>query len=446
MIFAPVSFFALENQDTEPPVDRFRVAISPFYLEDSDEADFVTAEALKNQIENTAKDRIEVTILDAPPIKDKENAIQKGKKAGAHLTVYGGEKRVLGRGTQIEFYVVPTNSEIGIPETIYTSKEGSSEFKSAYYKYTDEPVVIVESLKENVSSAVYTICAFGYYERSEYDSALKTFRCINNYGNDESILFYVASCYNFRGDLSDSLDYNNKILELDSQNSVTWNNKGVVLDKLGDYKEALIAFNKAIEINPQYSVAYNNKGSVLAKLGNYEEALDACNKSTEIDPQNSDAWYNKGVILGKLGRYKEALDACNKSIELNPEYSVTWYNKGVILGELGNYKDAIDAFDKAIELDPQSSEAWNNKGVALGKLGNYEEETEAYNKAIELNPEYSDALYNRARTYSIMKNKDQALLSLKSAIELNPLCKEIAKNDGGFKYLWGDEGFKKLTE
>lgn len=93
VIFASSLFFVYDNYlYPEPPEDHFRVAISPFYLEGSDEADFATAEDIKNKIESTPENRIKAIILDIPPIKDKEDAIKKGKKAGAHLAVYGGGK------------------------------------------------------------------------------------------------------------------------------------------------------------------------------------------------------------------------------------------------------------------------------------------------------------------------------------------------------------------
>jgi tetratricopeptide (TPR) repeat protein len=43
-------------------------------------------------------------------------------------------------------------------------------------------------------------------------------------------------------------------------------------------------------------MAWNNKGVVLAKLGNYNEALNAFDKAIEIDPKSSLAWKNKRFL------------------------------------------------------------------------------------------------------------------------------------------------------
>ncbi|WP_175413359.1 tetratricopeptide repeat protein [Methanosarcina mazei] len=462
------------------PEDRFRVSVSPFYLKGSNEGDYATAEDIKDQIESTAGDRIEVIVLDTPPIKDKEDAIYAGKKAGAHLAVYGGEEIILGNGIQIEFRIVPIHSETVMVASTYSDKEGEIQIKASYYKLTENPIVIVESLSENVSSVIYTICAFEYYERSEYDSALKTFKCIKNYENDGSILFYIATCCLSEGELNESLEYFNRLLELNPQYSDAWNNKGVTLSELGRYEEAIEAYNKTVELNPKDSVAWYNKGTALYESSHYEEAIETYDKAIEINPQYSNAWYNKGVALSELGRYDEAMKAYDKAIEINPQFSEAWYNKGNALYKLGHYEEAIEAYNKTIEINPKSSEAWTNKGAVLAMSGNYEEAVEAFNEVIEFNPQDSDAWYgkgvvltmsgnyeeaikaydksielnsqdpeawyNRACVYSFMKNKDEAIFNLKRAIELNSSCKEIAKNDEAFKELWEDEDFKKLTE
>jgi tetratricopeptide (TPR) repeat protein len=194
-----------------------------------------------------------------------------------------GEKRTIGQGIQIEFYMVPTYSEVSIPKTKYTGNNKGVEFKAVYYKYTDKPVVIVESLKENVSSAVYTICAFEYYERSEYDSALKTFKSIKNYENEENILFYIASCYYFEGEIKESLVYLDKAIEINPQFSEAWYNKGVVLDELGRFEEALEAYEKAIKINPQFSEAWNNRACVYSLMKNKDQAIFNLKHAIELD-------------------------------------------------------------------------------------------------------------------------------------------------------------------
>jgi len=68
----------------------------------------------------------------------------------------------------------------------------------------------------------------------------------------------------------------------------------------GELNESLEHFNKAIELNPQMSEAWNNKGFVLEELGNYEGAIEAYNKSIELNPQMSEAWYNRACVYSLM--------------------------------------------------------------------------------------------------------------------------------------------------
>jgi tetratricopeptide (TPR) repeat protein len=176
----------------------------------------------------------------------------------------------------------------------------------------------------------------------------------------------------------------------------------------GNYEEAIKAFDKAIEINSQDSYAWCNKGLCLGHLGNYEEAVKAFDKAIEINSQDSNAWYNKGYSLECLGNYEEAIKAFDKAIEINSQYLNAWYNKGYSLECLGNYEEAVKVFDKAIEINSQDSDTWYNKGTCLAHLGNHNEAVEALNKAIEIDPQYDYALSLKE---SILLNSNKSLFS-----------------------------------
>lgn len=66
--------------------------------------------------------------------------------------------------------------------------------------------------------------------------------------------------------------------------AVVWNNKGVVLSKLGRYAEAIDAYNQALVLNPDYVNAWNNKGVALSKLKNYTDAIDAFDQALQSAP------------------------------------------------------------------------------------------------------------------------------------------------------------------
>src|SRR5690606_1584007 len=206
-----------------------------------------------------------------------KDAVQKGKKTGAHLVIYGGDHRVVTGETITEFYIISTNTSSTTPLFL----DVNSSKKAIPILYSDKSIRL-ESVEENVSSAVYTALAFEYYRKSQYASAIKMFKHIVNHENEKTILFYIGSCYfemsKFDGSvpnkflineslLNESLVYYYKTIEIDCNYSLAWNNVGYVLEELGNHDEALKAYDKAIQLDPNYSSAWNNKGCTLDSLG-----------------------------------------------------------------------------------------------------------------------------------------------------------------------------------
>ena len=81
---------------------------------------------------------------------------------------------------------------------------------------------------------------------------------------------------------------NIKPLKNDFSLAIIWNNKGVVLSRLGRHSEAIEAYDQALRIKPDYSSAWNNKGVVLSRLGRYTEAIEAYDQALRINTGSSE--------------------------------------------------------------------------------------------------------------------------------------------------------------
>ena len=66
------------------------------------------------------------------------------------------------------------------------------------------------------------------------------------------------------------------------------------------YDEAIQYFDKALQIDPNDTVALNNKGDALYQLGKYDEAIQNYDKALQIDPNDTVALNNKGNALSTL--------------------------------------------------------------------------------------------------------------------------------------------------
>lgn len=107
-----VFYFSYDNfYSPDLSKDKFIVSISPFYLTTSEgfSVDINTPNKIKQKIEESTGDRINVLILDTPPITNDQEAINKGTKVGANLVIYGGDMGVIADGKITELYIVPTD-------------------------------------------------------------------------------------------------------------------------------------------------------------------------------------------------------------------------------------------------------------------------------------------------------------------------------------------------
>jgi tetratricopeptide (TPR) repeat protein len=137
--------------------------------------------------------------------------------------------------------------------------------------------------------------------------------------------------------------------------------KGMDKVKSMRFDEALHIFERVLEANPTIPEAWNNKGVVLFRLGKAEEALACYDRTLSIDPENMEALRNKGFVLRGLGRLEEALQAYDSVLQkgggaLDLEATAS------VLATMGRLEEAleclllareaapIDRFEKEIEM------------------------------------------------------------------------------------------------
>jgi tetratricopeptide (TPR) repeat protein len=72
-----------------------------------------------------------------------------------------------------------------------------------------------------------------------------------------------------------------------SNDSVTLTNKGIELNKVGEYNESITYFDKALAIDPKNVVALNEEGNAFGGLGNYTQAIASYDKALALDPKNA---------------------------------------------------------------------------------------------------------------------------------------------------------------
>lgn len=130
-----------------------------------------------------------------------------------------------------------------------------------------------------------------------------------------------------------------------------WGNRGRINLSEKKYREAIVDFSKALEIKSDNSNLYVNKGLAYAFLKQFDSAYINFSQAIRYDSSNYKAYSNRSLSLLQLKKPLDALNDITCSIVLNPDFAEGWANKAFIEYKLNYIDQALISIEKAIELD-----------------------------------------------------------------------------------------------
>ena len=104
-----------------------------------------------------------------------------------------------------------------------------------------------------------------------------------------------------------------------------------------------------------------NKGVRLQKEGEFEAAIEEYTLAIRIDTGLTEAYLGRAGAFSAVGEYAEAIPDFTRVIDLDPERFEAFYGRGIANMEIGNYESALLDFDKAIAINPYSTSAFLNR-------------------------------------------------------------------------------------
>jgi superkiller protein 3 len=117
--------------------------------------------------------------------------------------------------------------------------------------------------------------------------------------------------------------------------------QGNAAQKAGNFSEAERIFRRVIELNPNDAVAYNNLGNALYLQKKLDETIAALRKAIELDPNYAPAYNGLGHALRNQGKLDEAISAFQKALELDPNEARAYYGLGIVLRKQGKLDEAF---------------------------------------------------------------------------------------------------------
>jgi tetratricopeptide (TPR) repeat protein len=104
--------------------------------------------------------------------------------------------------------------------------------------------------------------------------------------------------------------------------AATYDNRGVLLDRLGKTEKAEADFQMSMSVNSELGDPYVNLGSMLIKQRQYDSAIEQINKGIALGVSFPHVGYYDRAIAEELsGHAKEAYYDFKKVLELEPNYA-----------------------------------------------------------------------------------------------------------------------------
>jgi predicted O-linked N-acetylglucosamine transferase (SPINDLY family) len=262
--------------------------------------------------------------------------------------------------------------------------------------------------------------AISLYQAGKPGAALTIYKeLLTSFPNDATLLSTMGKVALQVNQIAESVEYNQRAVELDANLVSNWFYLGIGLKQLKRYAEALAAFERTLKLNSVFAEAYCNRGSVLQDMLRGAAALQSFEQAIAIRPDYALAYFNRGITLKYLHRFTDALASYDRAIALKADFAEAWCYRGNVLLDMQRLDEAMRSYAKALSLKPNYADAWYQQGLALYKQQNYPAALSSFERALALNPAIAflpgQILFTRAQICD-WQNIDSAMSALAAQI------------------------------
>lgn len=189
----------------------------------------------------------------------------------------------------------------------------------------------------------------------------------------------MAANYCVIGDYNAAMDYLDKILNMDPNNTQVVDLKKGLSHVIAQDKKTFVT-----SVNPKIKEAQEYK-----RVGDEQMELSVLNEATK-ENNGYLAYYYLGNFYRDKNDYMKALDAFNNSLSARPDFAQAYLSTAITLYDVGKYDFVINPIDKYLTFVPNDDLAYAVKSRAEFELGMLEQSKADNDKAIEINncPEY----------------------------------------------------------
>ncbi|MFC2149355.1 tetratricopeptide repeat protein [Candidatus Auribacterota bacterium] len=178
----------------------------------------------------------------------------------------------------------------------------------------------------------------------EYDKAIEDLSRVLEKAPIPDTYMNRAMAYRNKGDLTKAREDEENARKLRTNQGAFFSDiylkKGNEFFSQGKLKLAVEAYTMALRSYPNNPVAFNNRGLVLMRLGAINEAIGDYSRAIALRPDFADAYHNRGLAFGHAKNFNRALGDLSKTIDIKPDHYTAYFNRAYVYYMTGQYGKA----------------------------------------------------------------------------------------------------------
>lgn len=254
--------------------------------------------------------------------------------------------------------IIDLNTAIAIApkNPLYHLRLGESylSLDSANYEGANKHLNEAIQLNPKYDEAIFLLAKLNI-ARQQYTEADKLLnRIVEIPDYKEKVLILKSVAFKEQKDTIKAIQIIDQVLVMNPNNfDATMQKAMFILDK--DPTMAMKYIDKAIVLNEFSDEAIYTKGLLMQRMGNFKDAVKLYEKVNKINPFHVLSYYNRAVVENLFENYDDVIKYCDKCTELNPMFDKAYILRGYALMMQRKNNEAIDNFNKALKLNPNSS-------------------------------------------------------------------------------------------
>lgn len=238
------------------------------------------------------------------------------------------------------------------------------------------------------------------------------------YNNDSLLTYYYyteAVKYAALGESDKSIDYLQKVLEIDSLHPSAHNRLGRHLIGTQEYDKALVHTTKAIKGDSANVAFLEDYGYALTMVGDFEEARGVYRDLIVRDPHDPNHYRIAAILYATTGMPHMAISILDSADHKLGYYDALAEMKRGLLLDVGLYGRAIREAQSMVANDPHNVKRHLELGDIYESLGQDSLAEVTYHQALQVSPESIQTL-SRLSDFYLARNMESDFLNITQRI------------------------------